>query len=720
MFERAKWLWKSKESTENSYGWFRKSFDLGEIPEKAILAVSAHNHVKVYVNDRLVTGYVTPAPVNQEKTKPYVSHAIEDVFYVGTNVLDVVVLYLGGKGQNYVDAIPGFILSLDLDIFKQRISINSDATWHVLKHIPYVDGMPFQQSRRITPVEYYDDRIKANARNKGRPVVFDTRSAYRKQGIPEGAIHERIVPKRLDQDRTCRVYDVGKIMSGFIRIRATSSADVTLRIRYAEALDGKRVRHYVANEPSQTYYDTCTLKAFKLFDHAFDFTYKAFRYVEVEGDLSLLDDFELEAQKANTNIQIAGYLESQSMPRITRLFDMFKETQTNNTLGLLVDCPHREQAQYLGDSALQAESIVYNVIERHVLLEKVLQDFSDVQESNGSFPFVAPGNTKIAEFSLKIPEYDLYFIDLLEQRYRIDRDQSILSHFQETVTHLLDGYIARIDSSGLVRKNADWHIADWPYPTVDQTGDYLTFENMLLYRSLCRFIDLYDDMIDLKAYKKTTTLLKKRIVSLLKRGRAYPDHKDSSSCHQGIQAFALLAGLFDSNETEQVLDGIVHRGFSSSIIFSRYVLRALFTHGRIDEALNYIFEGDRGWGKIMDTGSKTMWEGFDDIESHSHAWGLYPVRMMQEYVLGIRMDESPGLAVVRPLPTTYMKDLFGRVVTEYGILGVGYEIHDEMFDMKIEIPNGLKVRFVYGEIDRVFASSITFSVPMNESKRKNA
>ena len=43
---------------------------------------------------------------------------------------------------------------------------------------------------------------------------------------------------------------------------------------------------------------------------------------------------------------------------------MFDNTQKNNILGLLVDCPHREQAQYLGDSALQAESIIYNVAER--------------------------------------------------------------------------------------------------------------------------------------------------------------------------------------------------------------------------------------------------------------------------------------------------------------------------------------------------------------------
>ena len=43
-------------------------------------------------------------------------------------------------------------------------------------------------------------------------------------------------------------------------------------------------------------------------------------------------------------------------------------------------------------------------------------------------------------------------------------------------------------------------------------------------------------------------------------------------------------------------------------------------------------------GNIIRSNSLTMWEGFDDIESHSHAWGMYPVRLIQEYMLGISFD----------------------------------------------------------------------------------
>ncbi|MBW7453582.1 alpha-L-rhamnosidase, partial [Paenibacillus sepulcri] len=44
-----------------------------------------------------------------------------------------------------------------------------------------------------------------------------------------------------------------------------------------------------------------------------------------------------------------------------------------------------------------------------------------------------------------------------------------------------------------------------------------------------------------------------------------------------------------------------------------------------------------------------MWEGWEDIESHSHAWNGYPARLLQEYVAGIQPAE-PGFARVRIKP----------------------------------------------------------------------
>src|SRR5690606_38402564 len=76
---------------------------------------------------------------------------------------------------------------------------------------------------------------------------------------------------------------------------------------------------------------------------------------------------------------------------LNKMAEACLQTQKNNVLGQTVDCPHREQGQYLADSDLQAETLAYNFESRHVL-EKVLSDFAAGQKEDGTFPFVYPTN----------------------------------------------------------------------------------------------------------------------------------------------------------------------------------------------------------------------------------------------------------------------------------------------------------------------------------------
>ena len=56
----------------------------------------------------------------------------------------------------------------------------------------------------------------------------------------------------------------------------------------------------------------------------------------------------------------------------------------------------------------------------------------------------------------------------------------------------------------------------------------------------------------------------------------FNDSYQSNKKHQGIQAFALLNGFYQEDEVAYVLNYMIEQGFSSSIIFGRYVIEALF------------------------------------------------------------------------------------------------------------------------------------------------
>ena len=162
MFKQAKWIWKSNHFDKNSYGWFFKYISIDEEINKAVLDISAHNHFKLLINGKLVSGLVSPAPSVVDKEKLYLKYQIDKYLSKGINKIEVIVLYLGGSGQNYINGYPGFILEGLIETNTKRINLISDESFLVYKNTPYKDGMDFQQSRRITPVQYYDDNIILN------------------------------------------------------------------------------------------------------------------------------------------------------------------------------------------------------------------------------------------------------------------------------------------------------------------------------------------------------------------------------------------------------------------------------------------------------------------------------------------------------------------------------------------------------------------------------
>ena len=199
--------------------------------------ISAHNHFKLIINGKIVSGLVSPAPSVVTKEKLYLSYDLKKYLKVGMNKIEVVVLYLGGSGQNYLNGEPGFILEGIIKTVSSKIDIISDESFLVYEETPFKDDMPFQQSRRITPVQYYDDRVKLNDKNSFPAVQLNGYQNYHKQEILEGVIHKNIKPILLYEQKDVKVYDCGEIISGFVTIKLISIADETITVRYSEDLE---------------------------------------------------------------------------------------------------------------------------------------------------------------------------------------------------------------------------------------------------------------------------------------------------------------------------------------------------------------------------------------------------------------------------------------------------------------------------------------------------
>ncbi|MBB6670107.1 alpha-L-rhamnosidase [Cohnella nanjingensis] len=714
------WIWRSRRIRVNDFSYFRKEFTVvGEL-ESARLCVSAHHYVQVYVNGDRVGGFGTPAPTDPWKRKLYTEHEIAGLLLKGANCITADAHYLGGGGQNAVDGRPGFRLELHLTYANgKKAVVKTDTSWLALAEMPHRTGTPYQQNRKISAVEDYDARkwqetwryagsghALGTVKVKKAKIGRDEWPMFR-QAIPEGAIEEELPLQKLrlpagthEDEEMPQVFDAGRIVSGWPKFKLKGIAGATIRLRYSEDLDvDGRVKHNVCNENSAFYYDQYTMRGSPMEEWQPSFAYKAFRYVEVTGYPFPIESGHLTVCAAHTGMEDAGAFRC-SDEHLNALYEACIRTQKNNMLGQIVDCPHREQAQYLADTDLQAETLLYN-FDAAAILEKTLSDFADAQLEDGTFPFVAPTNYANPDFHIQIPEWDLHYATLLWKLYESTGRKALLETYYEPLRRMIGYFIDKLDpATGLVPLDKGWHISDWPYPSVEHAGEFLTVQQIKLLQALriaSQAAALIGEQKDRACYLEWAERLLDNIVKQLydEQSGRFKDSSDAAQAHQGVTAIALYADAVPEKDRERAIGYVADKPWECRTVLSLPLLRMLFDNGREAEAFAILSRrAYPGWGYMIAQGAKTMWEGWEDIESHSHAWNGYPARLLQEYVVGIR-SEAPGFrkAVIRPYFPESLTFAEAKVWTVQGSLSAGWErLSDGAIRVTASIPPEIEAR----------------------------
>ena len=707
---KAKWIWKSNKGAadKNAFAYLRKEFELQGDVESAAVRVTAHNFFQLFVNGSKVGGYGSPVPSDPHKSKYTLQYEVAHLLQKGANCLASITHYLGGDGQNYVNGVPGFWLELHIQYRGGgRDEMVTDGSWQALRRAPHRDGTPYQQNRRISAIEDVDGRIDDPAwlqPNYNAELTHDvciSEAEYsgwelRMQQVPEGEVEEFITPQLVGEPESdVYVFDTGKIISGFPKLRLPGISNATIRLRYSEQLgENGRVMHNVCNETSDHYYDQYTMRGDEWEQWSPSFSYKAFRYIEMTGYSGRIEPSYLTICSAHTAMEYIGSFHSSS-ELLNQIYDACIQTQKNNVLGQVVDCPHREQAQYLADADLQAETLIYN-FRAFDVLEKVLSDFTDAQKTDGTFPFVFPSNVDCSDFSIIIPEWDLHFCTLLWKIYYYQGNSAVIERYLPAAIRMLNAYCSQIDERGLLPIGEGWHISDWPYPRIDHSGNYLAAQNMKLYDALLRSAKMAS-IIGLEQESSRMNGIAESLRAAIitgfyrdKRGR-FIDSSESECSSQGVNVLGLQFGLIEGAARDALLAAIAEEEWTCRTLLSLNLLQVLFENGYAETAYRILSNEEfPGWGYMISKGDRTVWEGFDDIESHCHAWNGYPARLMAEYIVGIRAL-APGFkrtAIGPYLPgdLTYAE---AAVPTPYGIIKAGWHKGEQRLKLSCSIPFGI-------------------------------
>ena len=123
---QAQWIWLSEE--ENPMMLSRKSFELDNIPQKALLKITATSKYKLYVNGQyLLQGPARSAPHHQSFDQIEITSLLEK----GINTIAVKVHYQSGKQSYHFDARPGLLAELHFSFEAHQAIISTDKSWKV-------------------------------------------------------------------------------------------------------------------------------------------------------------------------------------------------------------------------------------------------------------------------------------------------------------------------------------------------------------------------------------------------------------------------------------------------------------------------------------------------------------------------------------------------------------------------------------------------------------
>ncbi|MBN1673969.1 MAG: family 78 glycoside hydrolase catalytic domain [Kiritimatiellae bacterium] len=151
----AQWIWTDRNPPEpNTYGYFRKTFDLAAVPERCVLFVTADSRYQLFLNGVFVG---RGAPQSQPFFQYYDEYDATACLAAGTNCMAAVVYHVG----NLPDTRGGLLAEL-AGGRGERI-IGTDATWRATRAVAWEPDTYYFRMNKVNPYQEFFDARKEPA-----------------------------------------------------------------------------------------------------------------------------------------------------------------------------------------------------------------------------------------------------------------------------------------------------------------------------------------------------------------------------------------------------------------------------------------------------------------------------------------------------------------------------------------------------------------------------
>lgn len=691
--------WIGPQDSEVGVFYFRKLINLDVVPETFVVHVSADNRYRLYVNGEMVSW--GPA-VGDLSNWNYETVDISNYLTKGKNVIASQVWNLGSlKGSRQISHQTAFILQGNSE--SEHI-VNTDDSWKFSKDEGY-EGIAMDSKTvgggyiaggtdRVDATKHpwgwnlisFDHSQWSDAKELGKgnhggldtwkgtawnltkrdiPVMLQKREQIQNILEVTGASFmmseykgslQMVIPANSKVDI---LLDNKVLTMGFPQLVIDEGTGSTIKIQYQESLyetDGtygnKGNRDHWKGKEVKGYYDYFISDGG---DRQFQPLWiRVFRYVkltiETKDEPLKIKDF--------YNIYTAYPFEqkatfSSNNKSLKDIWDVSWRTAQLCALETYMDCPYYEQLQYIGDTRIQGLISYYVAGDERLIKNAIRQLYGSMQPMGLTKSNHPAGGIQI------IPPFSLKFIDMVHDYHMLGQDSVFVKEFLPGMRFILDWFIGRIESNGILGPLPYWNHIDGGTefingspPGISEGGS--AHMSILLAYAIERAVNIFDHFdydCDTDKLKNISKSLKENTYKWCYDAEKglISETPDQNSFSQHTNSFAILTGVFSTLEEKEVAKKIISDTslIQTSLYFDFYVFQALKKVG---------FGGDipglmKKWEKFLEFGLTTFPEHGLNSRSDCHAWSAHPMFDFLNIICGIE-STSPGFKSVeiRPQP----------------------------------------------------------------------
>lgn len=707
---------------------FRRSFELGEVPRRMVVHVSADNRYRLFVNGREVVH--GPARDDLDHWR-YESVDLSSFLQAGKNVIAAVVWNFGIHRPVFQASYQtAFLLRADEEAYDflntgkegwkvynneayspEVEAIRTLSAYHVTGPGERLDAERYPWGWEVTD---YPDESWQNPLNleEAHPAEVGTIHAWGLQPRTIPLMESR--PARMARVRRTEgirlseeflsgaapvtipanssatmLFDQGQLINAYPVLSFGSGAGSELRLTYAESLyqpDGgphdKGHRDRVEGKIMKGQQDVILPDGGEERSYQ-PLWFRTYRYLQLEvttgaEPLTIHDlygiftgyPFEERAQFSSDDESLRD------------IWNIGWHTARLCAGETYYDCPYYEQLQYVGDTRIQALISLY-VSGDDRLVRQAIDAYDHSRESNGLTHSRYPEGRPI-QF---IPTYSLFWVSMVYDYWMHRGDLEYVASKMHGIHGVLNWFEQQLNPElSLIDSPPFWNFVDWAWswdPALQQGGmppmkggsSILTLQYIYTLEQAAELSRAVNGREDYRAglYEDRAHALRHSVYDQCwdEKRKLLADTPEKTSFSQHANILGILTDAIPPEQFEMVMHKTLEEKdiTQATFYFQFYLFEALYKIGWGDRYTGLL----QPWREMLDQGLTTFAEEPDPTRSDCHAWSASPNYHFLSLVCGIR-PAAPDFRQVHIEPELGpLQRVEGTVPLRDGVIRVSFE-----------------------------------------------